>query len=334
MSVPYDAFLLVSFGGPEQPDDVLPFLKNVTAGKNIPEERLREVAEHYAPFDGKSPINEENLALVRSLVGEFNAQGISLPVYWGNRHWHPFLVETLQQMADEGIRHALAFVTSAFASYAGCRQYLEAIEDARKQVGPEAPQVDKLRLFFNHPGFIQAMAQRVKTAWQQVPENRQQAARLVFSAHSLPVSMARNCAYESQLHEACRLVAEELGIERWDLAYQSRSGPPSQPWLEPELGDHLVTLANSGEIGDVVLAPIGFMAEHMETVYDLDVEMAELCETLGLHLVRAGTVGNHPLFVTMIRQLVEERLTPGTPRLALGSLGPSHDVCPPDCCRP
>ena len=328
----HDAILLISFGGPEKPDDVMPFLENVVRGKNVPRERLLEVAEHYALFGGESPINAENRMLLTALVNELYAHGLNPPVYWGNRNWHPFLADTLRQMADDGVQRALAFVTSAFASYSGCRQYREDIERARAEVGPDAPVVEKLRLFYNHPGFIEAAADRAAAATARLPDAQRENARLLFTAHSLPVAMARTCAYEQQLREACRLVAERLGRAEWELVFQSRSGPPSQPWLGPDIGDRLVELHAAGERGGVVIVPIGLLAENMETVYDLDVEIRALCDHLGLDMVRAATVGSHPRLVQMIRELIEERLDPAAPRLALGNDGPWPDVCPEDCC--
>ncbi len=332
ISDPYDAVLLVSFGGPERPEDVEPFLQNVLRGKRVPPERVREVAEHYYLFGGVSPINGENRALLAALVTELNAHGPHLPVYWGNRNWHPLLTDTLQQMADDGVRRALAFVTSAFGSYSGCRQYLEDIEVARRHVGPEAPQVDKLRLFYNHPGFIEPMAERVASALASLPADRASQARLIFTAHSIPMAAAAVCDYAKQLREACRLVAERVGRAEWELAYQSRSGPPEQPWLEPELSTVLHRVAETNVACDVVVAPIGFLCDHMEVVYDLDVEAAKLCEELGIHMVRAATVGSHPRFVRMIRELIQERIDPEATRLYLGDLGPSPDVCPANCC--
>jgi protoporphyrin/coproporphyrin ferrochelatase len=275
-------------------------------------------------------------------------------VYWGNRHWHPFLADTLRQMAGEGIRRALAFVTSAFGSFPGCRQYLRAIESARAEVGPSAPEVEKLRTFFNHPGFIEPMAERVADALAQIPAERRAAARLVYTAHSIPAAMARGSPYQTQLREACALASEQAACEgrssqeglapqgtgpfthipAWDLVYQSRSGPPSQPWLGPELGDHLRQLAAGGQTRDVVLAPIGFLSAHVEVVYDLDIEARRLCDELGLRMVRSAVVGCHPRFVRMIRELIVERFDAGAPRLALGRLGPSPDRCAPDCCPP
>jgi len=329
----YDALLLLSFGGPERPADVAPFLRNVVRGKRVPPERIEQVAEHYYLFGGVSPINEQCRALLAALIAELNAHGPHWPVYWGNRNWHPLLADTLRQMADDGVRRALAFVTSAFGSYSGCRQYLEDIERARDEVGPEAPVVDKLRLFYNHPGFIEPMAERVASALASVSDQRRAAARLVFTAHSIPTSMAAACDYEKQLREACRLVAERLQRPEWDLVYQSRSGPPEQPWLEPDINDHLRILRERSGVRDVVVAPIGFLCEHIELVYDLDVETASVCDALGIAIVRSGPLGTHPRLVRMIRELVQERIDPQATRLSLGALGRSPDRCPPDCCR-
>jgi protoporphyrin/coproporphyrin ferrochelatase len=338
----YDALLVVSFGGPEGPDDVLPFLENVVRGKEVPRQRLLEVASHYELFDGQSPINSQNRALLAALVAELNAHGPPLPVYWGNRNWHPLLVDTIRQMADDGVQHALALVTSAFGSYSGCRQYLEDIERARQELGPDAPHVDKLRLFYNHPGFVESMADRVVAALGQIPPERRAAARLIYTAHSIPTAMAERCPYERQLRESCRLVTERINLlaaspdgatSGWDLVFQSRSGPPEQPWLEPDIGDHLHRVHASGDLRDVVVVPLGFLAENLEVVYDLDIEIRELCDELGINMVRAAVVGSHPRLVRMIRELVLERLDPTAPRLALGADGHWPDECPADCCR-
>jgi ferrochelatase len=330
--MPYDAVLLLSFGGPEGPDDVIPFLENVVRGKRVPRERLLEVAERYELFDGVSPINAQNRAILAALIAELNSHGMRLPVYWGNRNWHPLLVDTVREMADDGVKRALAFVTSAFGSYSGCRQYLEDIQRAREEVGLNAPQIDKIRLFYNHPGFIEAQASRVTAALEQVPAERRDEAVLLFSAHSIPRFMAATSPYEGQLHEACQLVAEQAGRTAWQLVYQSRSGPPHELWLEPDLLEHLASLGQSGQIRDVVLVPIGFISEHMEVVYDLDIEAQAVCEHFNVHLVRAAVVGTHPRFVTMIRELIEERTRGSSPRRALGAAGPWPDECPSGCC--
>ena len=332
-SVPqsYDALLVVSFGGPESKDDVLPFLENVLRGRNVPRERMLAVAEHYYHFNGVSPINAQNRALIDALEQELAAHGPVLPIYWGNRNWHPLLAETLRQMRDSGVQRVLAFFTSVFSSYSGCRQYREDLAQAQAEVGEGAPQIDKLRVFYNHPGFIAPMVERVREAFAQIPAERRATARLCFTAHSIPNSMADNCAYVAQLQEACRLVTEGLGREQWRLVYQSRSGPPTQPWLEPDILDYLRELRQQA-VQDVVVVPIGFISDHMEVLYDLDTEAQQLADELNLNLVRAGTVGTHPRFITMIRELIVERMNDNPVRLALGTMGPSHDVCPTDCC--
>ncbi len=330
----YDALLVASFGGPEKPDDVLPFLENVTRGRNIPRERLLEVAEHYYHFGGKSPINDQNRALLAALQNELDTAGIKLPIYWGNRNWHPFLTDALREMRADGVKNVLAFMTSAYSSYSGCRQYRENITAAQAEVGEGAPTIDKLRVFYNHPGFIEASAARIREAVSQFPNiESSSSARLVVSAHSIPCSMAETSNYEKQLRETARLVAEEAGITGWDLVYQSRSGPPTQPWLGPDILDHLRDLHGRG-IHNVVVAPLGFISDHMEVLYDLDTEAADLAKELGMNLVRAATVGTHPAFIRAIRQLIQERLSPDEPKLAVGHFGPNHDVCPANCCPP
>ncbi|MFW6050763.1 MAG: ferrochelatase [Myxococcota bacterium] len=327
----YDAVLVVSFGGPEKREDVVPFLEHVVEGKGVPEARLEEAAERYYRFEGKSPINDQTRKLVEALRDELSGRGIELPVYWGNLHWHPFLEDTVRKMREDGVQRALAFVTSAYSSYASCRKYLDAIREAREQVGEGAPEIEKLRAFYNHPGFIEPMAERVQDALRKIPEPRRDSARIAFTAHSIPVPMAEASAYVEQLEEACRLVAERVGTEKWQLVYQSRSGRPDEPWLEPDVLDHLEALADIG-VQDVVIAPIGFVSDHMEVLWDLDVEAIRLCEELGLQVVRAGTVGTHPEFVAMIRELIQERRGEVQKRRALGTHGPPKDACPPDCC--
>jgi ferrochelatase len=327
----YDAILVVSFGGPEGPEDVVPFLQNVLRGRDIPTARFNEVAQHYLRFGGVSPLNAQNRALIAALSAELQRHGPSLPVYWGNRNWHPLLPDTVRQMARDGIRSALAFCTSAFSSYSGCRQYLENIADACRQVGATAPRIDKLRCFYNHPGFIEPWVDRLRTAVGKIPADRRQGVQCIFTAHSLPLVMAQGCDYERQLREACALVAGGAELTAWRLAYQSRSGPPSQPWLEPEVGDALRELA-AGGARDVILAPLGFLSDHMEIVYDLDVEACELANELGINLVRAETVGAHPRFIQMIRELILERLDPSAPRRVVGPSPCCPDECPVDCC--
>lgn len=330
-TTPYDAILLVSFGGPEKRDDVMPFLENVTRGRSVPRERLLEVAEHYYRFDGVSPINAQNRALLAALRALLDSQGPALPLYWGNRNWQPLLTETVARMADDGIRRALAFVTSAFASYSSCRQYLEDIARARAEVGARAPVIDKLRLYWDHPGFIEPMVEHTEAALAMLPDDARGEAHLAFTAHSVPRSTADTSAYVAQLEEASGLVAARLRSRHpWALAFQSRSGPASQPWLEPDIRDHLAALRARG-VTEVVLVPIGFVSDHLEVQWDLDIEAAARARELGMRLTRAATVGTHPGFVAMIRELVRER-TGDAPRLALGRGGPAPDVCAPGCC--
>jgi protoporphyrin/coproporphyrin ferrochelatase len=332
----YDAFLLVSFGGPEGPDDVMPFLENVTRGRGVPRARLEQVAEHYDRFGGVSPINQQCRDLLAAIEKDFAGSGIGLPIYWGNRNWEPLLADTMAAMAADGVRHAIAFVTSAYSSYSSCRQYLEDIEQARARTGPDAPHVDKLRQYFNHPGFIESFAVAVRGAVESLPDSVQEEFDLVFTAHSIPETMAaasgpHGGAYPAQLAEAARLIAGRVGGGRpWRLAYQSRSGPPSVPWLGPDVVGCLTELARGGSRA-VVLVPVGFTSDHMEVAFDLDVEAAEAAEGLGLPLARAATPGTDPRFVAMITELVTERLDGSAPR-ALGDLGPSLDMCGPGCC--
>jgi ferrochelatase len=332
---PYDALLIVSFGGPEGPDDVLPFLENVTRGRGIPPDRLLSVAEHYQHFGGVSPLNGEIRAMLAKLVQELNLHGPHLPVYWGNRNWHPMLRDAVQQMADDGIRHALALITSPFGSYSSCRQYRDDVARAREEVGEGAPKIDVVRHYYNHPGFIEAVASRTADALAELPGKRRNGAQLLFSAHSIPVAMAETGPYEAQLRESCRLVAASLGRGApWQLAFQSRSGPPSQPWLGPDVAGTLREIAANNSGQDVVIVPIGFLHDHMEVVFDLDVEVREVCDELELTMVRASTPGLHPRFIRMIRELVLERTCPGTERLALGPYGPPPDGDSPSECRP
>jgi protoporphyrin/coproporphyrin ferrochelatase len=372
---PYDAFLLVSFGGPEGPDDVMPFLANVTRGRNVPPERLAGVAEHYYAFGGVSPINQQCRDLLAAVRADFAASGLSLPLYWGNRNWTPYLADTVGQMAKDGVRRAVAFVTSAYSSYSSCRQYLDDLERARAAVGPDAPRIDKIRRFFNHPGFIEPFADNAHAALATLPAEVREQAHLVFTAHSVPLAMAEASGpagarerYVTELTEAGRLIAERTGAgtHPWSLAYQSRSGPPSQPWLEPDVRDHLAELAKSG-MKAVVVIPAGFVSDHMEVRHDLDVEAAETAETLGLAFARAATPGTSPRFASMITELVTEGMalpdhpvpdnaTPDIPVpdntvsdstfsdnpkpggtaaravAALGCMGVPSQTCPADCC--
>jgi ferrochelatase len=287
----FEALLIVSFGGPEKREDVIPFLENVLRGRNVPRERMLAVAEHYYHFDGRSPINDQNRALIAAL-----REVVGIPIYWGNRNWHPLLADTVRQMRDDGIRCAIAFTTSAFGSYSGCRQYLENIQCARAEVGEGAPEIVKVRPFSDHPLFLEAMADRVRVALAELP-----GARLIFTAHSVPVSMAEASPYVQELEAASRRVAGAVGAADWKLVYQSRSGPPTQPWLGPDICDYLRATRS-----DTVIAPLGFLSDHMEVIYDLDTEARAVCAELGVRMVRAGTVGTHPAVIRMIAGLIEE----------------------------
>ena len=358
----YDAVVVVSFGGPEDPEEVMPFLRNVTRGRDVPTRRLEEVAEHYLARGGRSPINDQNRALVAALEPRLRDNGLDLPVYWGNRNWHPLLADTVAAMRADGVRRALAFVTSAFGSYSGCRQYRDDIARAVAGCGGE-PEIHKLRLYWNHPGFIEPMAEGVRTALGRLTDaGTSGPARLVFSAHSIPTAMAAGAPYERQLREAAALIAGRVPQgprsghpdrrdivpdvdpaarthtpprpatwDRWDLVYQSRSGPPHVPWLEPDVVDHLEALQQEG-VRDLVLVPLGFVSDHMEVIHDLDEEATGAAKSLGMRLERSPTVGTHPTFVDMIVELIRERLDPTTPRRALGHTAAWPDDCEPACC--
>lgn len=355
MSSTYDAVLLVSFGGPERNEDVLPFLENVTRGRAVPEERLAEVAQHYYAYGG-SPINRQCRELVAAIESDFAAHDLDLPVYWGNRNWDPYLTDTMCRMADDGVQRAIAFVTAAYSSYSSCRQYREDIAEAQMAIGERAPRVDKIRHYFNHPGFVEPMVDATDRALRAIPPERRGQVHLAFTAHSLPVAMAQASgpegnAYVRQLEETARLVAScvdgggdsgsdsplasggggNLAPPPWRLVYQSRSGPPSQPWLEPDVCDHIDELHEAGAEA-VVVVPIGFVSDHLEVLHDLDVEAAERAEKYGMSFARAATAGTDPRFVAMVRELVLERVHAQDERRALGQLGPSQDWCPAGCC--
>ncbi|MFF3869705.1 ferrochelatase [Micromonospora sp. NPDC001898] len=337
----YDALVLVSFGGPERPEDVLPFLQNVTRGRGVPPERLAEVVEHYQHFGGVSPINQQCRDLLAAIRADFAAHGVDLPVYWGNRNWDPMLADTVARMRDDGVTNALALVTSAYGGYSSCRQYQEDIAKARAAVGPDAPVIEKLRQFWDHPGFVEPHADAVRAALGRLDPAKRATTRLVFTAHSVPVSAAANAGphggrYTAQLVEVARLVHAAAAPDLpYDLVWQSRSGPPQVPWLEPDVNDHLAALAEAGTTTGVVVSPIGFVSDHLEVVWDLDTEAAETARQLGLDFARAGTPGTDPRFVAMVRELVAERTEPGGERLRrrLGEL-PLWDTCPTVCCVP
>ena len=330
----YDALLVVSFGGPEGIADVMPFLDNVLAGLRLPDAAKRRVAARYERFGGVSPINAHTRALIAALRDELDRHGPALPVYWGNRNWHPLLPDTLRRMEADGVERALAFVTSIFGSYNGCRKYREDLYQAVEGL-ERPPVIDRLRYGYNHPGFIAAVTERVEEALAAIPEERRGVAPILFTAHSLPELAARRAPYVEQLAEACALVEAGLGRRppaRRRLVYQSRNaryGPGD--WLGPDIREALAEESERGTT-DVVVVPIGFVCDHLEVVLDLDVEAKERADALGLNLVRAATAGTHPAFVGMIRDLVRERMTGNPVRAALGSRGPSHDLCPSDCC--
>ncbi len=339
---PYDAILIVSFGGPEGPDDVLPFMENVTSGRGIARERLAQVSAHYALFGGVSPINGLNRELIASLQQELAQHNIDLPIYWGNRNWHPMLTDTVGSMRNDGIVRALAFVTSAYSSSSGCRQYRNDIARAQEAVGLGAPVVDKVRVFYNHPGFVEPMIDAAVAAVQSLAAEvgGTDGITLACTAHSIPLSTADTSDYVQQLTETARLVCEgvaaRIGAELpWALVYQSRSGAPGQPWLEPDICDHLSAQQGSGAAG-VVMIPIGFISDHMEVVYDLDTQAAAHATSLGLPVRRAATAATDARFISMIRELIVERLAVAAgehpERRSLGLFAPHHDICPMDCC--
>jgi ferrochelatase len=334
----FDALLLLSFGGPEGPDDVLPFLRNVTRGRGIPEERLATVAEHYQRFRGVSPINAQNRRLIEALRVELAAHGIELPIYFGNRNWKPFVADAVRTMRDDGVRTALVFATSATGGYSSCRQYREDLAQAHAVAGEGAPALTKLRHYFDHPGFITANVEHLRRALAELPAQHRDTARLIFTAHSIPTAMndssgpAANGLYLAQQRETARLVAEAVRGQaaEFDLVWQSRSGPPQVPWLEPDMNDHLRSLSG---VQAVVVHPTGFVSDHLEVLWDLDVEARQTAQELGLHFVRAATPGTHPAFVAGIRELVEEQLN-GTEPKVLGRLGICGATCPASCCPP
>lgn len=349
----FDAFLLVSFGGPEGPDDVVPFLENVTRGRGIPTERLVEVGAHYAALGGVSPLNGQNRALLGALEREFAEHDLALPCYWGNRNWAPYLADAVRQMRDDGLRHAVALVTSAYSSYSGCRQYRENLQAAAAEVEAEGrgvPRITVLRRFFDHPGFVHPMIDSAAAAVRDVASDAGVApadVRLVFTTHSIPAAAAEASgppgaggAYVAQHRAVAALVAEGVAASLgaapgagpgWDLVYQSRSGPPSVPWLEPDVSDHLDALHAAGTAA-VALVPIGFLSDHVEVVWDLDVVALGHARELGLPARRAATVGTDARFVAAVRELVEEQ-SRGRPARALSRLGPWPSPCPEGCCR-
>ncbi len=328
----YDALLFVSFGGPESRDDVMPFLENVLRGKNVPRERMLEVAEHYYHFDGISPINEQCRELISAIDHELKSNNIDLPIYWGNRNWHPMLPDTISELKSKGVKRVITFFTSLYSCYSGCRQYRENLFDACAAVGEGSPQLDKLRMPYNHPLLIEIQADALKKELDSLPEDKRTKAKVLFCAHSIPNAMADNCRYEEQLRETARLVADAVDCSNWELVFQSRSGPPTQPWLEPDICDRIEELHKQESIQAVVIHPIGFISDHMEVLFDLDHEAKETCEEHSIEFRRAATCSHDPRFATLVRLLIEERCNPGVERVAIGKYPANHDVCPANCC--
>jgi ferrochelatase len=337
----FDAVLLLSFGGPEGPEQVRPFLENVTRGRNVPPERLDDVAQHYLHFGGVSPINGINRALIDQLRAELNRRGRPLPIYFGNRNWAPYVSDTVAQMRDDGIRRAAVFATSAWGGYSSCGQYLEDIARARAAVGANAPELVKLRQFFDHPLFVELFADGIAAAAATLPEDMRADARLVFTAHSIPVAADERCGprlYSSQVAYASRLVVAAAGHQSYDQVWQSRSGPPHVPWLEPDVGEHLSALAKAGTKA-VIVCPIGFVADHIEVVWDLDNELKEQADAEGVVLARAATPNADPRFAELVAGLIDE-LSDGRPAARVVGSDPvpgcgfsvNGASCSPDCC--
>jgi len=331
-----DALLIVSFGGPEGPDDVVPFLENVTRGRGIPRERLVEVGAHYARFGGVSPINALNRDLVEQVRAELVRRGEQVPVLWGNRNWDPYLTRALREARDLGVTRVFAFLTSAYSSYSGCRQYRENLHDAVAEVRAEdpswQPEVHKLRTYFNHPGFVAPVIDATRAGLAGLPDG----SRLVFTTHSIPTADAQRCDYVAQHRDVAATVAAALGRgDEWDLVYQSRSGAPHIPWLEPDISEHLSGLASAGAPG-AVMVPIGFVSDHMEVIWDLDTVAAETAREVGLPVARAATPGTDARFVAMVADLLAERRAAADDRATtepvVGSLGPRAVPCAPGCC--
>ncbi len=351
MTDPYDALLLVSFGGPEKPEDVVPFLENVTRGRGIPRERLEQVGQHYFLFGGRSPINDQNREFITALEADLAENGIDLPVYWGNRNWDPYLRDTVTRMAADGITRAACFITSAYSSWSGCRQYRENLHDAVDGI-EDAPRLDKLRHYFNHPGYLEPVVDATLAALADLPDAGADEARIVFVTHSIPTAMNDSSgppekgggAYVAQHLSAAQVVVDRIAEQtgrrhEHDLAFCSRSGSPQTPWLEPDVNDHLEALAAEGSTGAVVLVPIGFVSDHMEVIYDLDTEAMETAERLGLPTRRAATAGVDPRFVAVVRDLLLERAalerageSGEVERRSVGSIGPMWNQCPVGCC--
>ncbi|WP_374159874.1 ferrochelatase [Mycobacterium sp. G7A2] len=336
----FDALLLLSFGGPEGPEQVMPFLENVTRGRGIPRERLESVAEHYLHFGGVSPINGINRALIAEIEAELARRGRRIPVYFGNRNWEPYVEDTVTQMRDNGIERAAVFTTSAWGGYSGCTQYQEDIARGRAAAGVGAPELVKLRQYFDHPLFVEMFADAIRDAAATLPAELRDKARLVFTAHSIPLRAANRCGpdlYERQVGYACRLVAAAAGYLDYDHVWQSRSGPPQVPWLEPDVGDHLEALQRAGTPA-VIVCPVGFVADHIEVVWDLDNELAEQAAQAGIALARASTPNAQTRFARLAVDLLDEmRMDAPAARVTGPQPAPGYGcsvngaVCTPDC---
>ena len=304
---PFDAVLLIAFGGPEQPDDIRPFLANVLRGRNVPQARVEEVVRHYEACGGASPITQLTRRQAMGLAERLAAEARRLPVFVGMRNWHPFLADTLLEMSRAGVRHAVGFIMAAHRSYSSCEQYRENVDEARRRVrdsGRADVQVTYVGNWHTHPAFVGTVASQIRAARMRLPEDLRRQARLVFAAHSIPASMAERSCYEAQLRESCRAVAETLVVEGWALVYQSRSGRPQDRWLEPDVCDYLRAERRRG-LPAAIVCPIGFVADHVEVLYDLDTEAAEVCRAIGLPMVRASTVNDEPGFLDMMRAVVD-----------------------------
>lgn len=341
----FDALLLLSFGGPEKMADVRPFLENVTRGRGIPPERLDEVGEHYSHFDGKSPLNDLNREIIANVEAELARQNIALPVYFGNRNWHPMAEDTAREMAADGVSSALVFATSAWGGYSGCRQYHEDIARMRAELGQSAIHFEKLRAFYDHPLFIAAFAEAVTQAFERLPEERRSKARLIFTAHSIPESADAASGppelggnlYSRQVQEAARLVAEQVGVSDFDVVWQSRSGPAHVPWLEPDIVDHVEALVGEG-LQAAVVCPVGFISDHVEVAWDLDAELQDEMDHHDIVIERVATPGPTAKFTQMVVELVRERIA-DQPARRLGKeplLGAACNgsPCAQNCCTP
>ena len=325
----FDSLLLLSFGGPENSDDVMPFLRNVTAGRGVPDERLAVVAEQYELFGGKSPINELNQQLLCALDEELASRGHEMATFWGNRNWHPFVTDTVADLKSLGHTSTVCLVTSAFSSYSGCRQYHEDLDRARNEV-PGAPNIERVRVYWDHPDFLGTAAELLAESRDATGLSSE--TPVLHSAHSLPLSMAANCDYQQQLNEAAAIVNELAGMRGpYEVVFQSRSGPPSVPWLTPDIDQRIHELAEQGT-QELLVHPLGFVADHMEVLFDLDTQSAAAAKEAGVKMVRTPTVGTHPRFVSMLVDLVEEAAGLRADRPSLSKSGPRPDKCNSQCC--